>query len=249
MVFSDRCSPSQIIGPKRFTRESNFTPSSSPITTTTSVMDTTTLQNLFKRPHAPHVFAPIGNASYFRDLGKVEFDITFTPGQHFTGHGIFDRFKTLWGGWVVEGVASEGTGADEPQAKVYFGGDTGYRTVPSSSDEGPETLPVCPAFKEIGERWGGFHFAMIPIGGYSPRGSLSTVHCAPRDSVALFKDIKARRALGMHWGTWILTSEPVLEPPELLATECAKVGIKEGRFGVCGIGETLEFDVGAKDEA
>ncbi|KAJ7604132.1 N-acyl-phosphatidylethanolamine-hydrolyzing phospholipase D [Roridomyces roridus] len=267
-VFSDRCSPSQIIGPKRFTPPPcslEDVPEFDAIVISHNHydhMDTTTLQNLFKRPHAPHVFAPIGNASYFRDLGdarrvttdvsssqKVEFDITFTPGQHFTGHGIFDRFKTLWGGWVVEGVASEGTGADEPQAKVYFGGDTGYRTVPSSSDEGPETLPVCPAFKEIGERWGGFDFAMIPIGGYSPRGSLSTVHCAPRDSVALFKDIKARRALGMHWGTWILTSEPVLEPPELLATECAKVGIKEGRFGVCGIEETLEFDVGAKDEA
>lgn len=70
---------------------------------------------------------------------------------------------------------------------------------------------------------------------------MSPIHCAPQDSVRLFKDIKAKRALGMHWGTWILTNEPVLSPPARLAEECAKAGIEEGRFGVCDIGETVHF--------
>ena len=46
--------------------------------------------------------------------------------------------------------------------KAYFAGDTGYRTVLDGEDE--EKVPHCPAFKEIGERFGGFEFAMIPIG-------------------------------------------------------------------------------------
>jgi L-ascorbate metabolism protein UlaG (beta-lactamase superfamily) len=82
----------------------------------------------------------------------LAFDITFTPGQHFTGHGVHDRFKSLWGGWVVEAVHAAPSASDATPTQVYFAGDTGYRAVPSSTDEGPDTLPVCPAFKEIGER-------------------------------------------------------------------------------------------------
>ncbi|KAJ7089033.1 N-acyl-phosphatidylethanolamine-hydrolyzing phospholipase D [Mycena crocata] len=234
-------------------------------------MDTPSLRNLLARNHAPHVFAPLGNSEYFHNLGvpsarthcldwwdgrrvsvpvsatqTVEFDVTFTPGQHFTGRGIFDRFKSLWGGWVVEAVSSLPSAADPSPspACVYFGGDTGYRSVPSSADEGPDSLPVCPAFKEIGARWGAFDLALIPIGAYAPRRFMSPVHCAPRDSVAIFRDIKARRGLGMHWGAWMLTTEDILEPPALLATECARAGIKEGAFGVCAVGETVSVDVG-----
>ncbi|KAJ7781189.1 Metallo-hydrolase/oxidoreductase [Mycena metata] len=274
-VFSDRCSPSQWVGPKRFTPPPcalEDVPEIDAIVISHNHydhMDTTSLRNLLARTPAPHVFAPIGegNTAYFNGLNipashahcidwwdarrvtahvsptqTVSFDITFTPGQHFTGRGLLDRFKTLWGGWVVEGVQADGEAA--PGARVYFAGDTGYRTVPSSTDEGPETLPVCPAFKEIGEHWGAFDLALIPIGAYAPRKFMSPVHCAPRDSVAIFRDIHARRALGMHWGAWVLTTEDINEPPALLAKECAKAGVKEGAFGVCGIGETVTVDVG-----
>ncbi|KAJ6594813.1 beta-lactamase superfamily domain-containing protein [Mycena capillaripes] len=277
-VFSDRCSPSQWIGPKRFTPAPcalEDIPEIDAIVISHNHydhMDTTSLTNLLARTPAPHVFAPIGNAAYFKGLGiptsrahcidwwdarrvttavspthTVAFDITFTPGQHFTGRGILDRFKTLWGGWVVEAVPEDG--ATVPPARVYFAGDTGYRSVPSSTDDGPETLPVCPAFKEIGAHWGAFDFAMIPIGAYAPRRFMSPIHCAPRDSVSIFRDIKARRALGMHWGAWTLTSEDINEPPALLAEECAKAGVKEGAFGVCAIGETVAVDVAEGGDA
>ncbi|KIJ39567.1 hypothetical protein M422DRAFT_257619 [Sphaerobolus stellatus SS14] len=63
---------------------------------------------------------------------------------------------------------------------------------------------------------------------------------APRthDSVAVFKDVKAKRAFAMHWGTWVLSSEGVLEPVEELKAECAKVGIEDGKFTACGLGDT-----------
>ncbi|KAJ7230014.1 N-acyl-phosphatidylethanolamine-hydrolyzing phospholipase D [Mycena pura] len=272
-VFSDRCSPSQWIGPKRFTPPPcalEDVPEVDAIVISHNHydhMDTTSLRHLLGRTApAPHVFAPLGNAAYFAGLGvpaarthcldwwdarrvaapvsashTAAFDVTFTPGQHFTGRGLTDRFKSLWGGWVVEGVSSaeEASGG----ARVYFAGDTGYRSVPSNSDDGPETLPVCPAFAEIGARWGAFDLALIPIGAYAPRHYMSPIHCAPRDSVAIFRDVRARRALGMHWGAWVLTTEDVLEPPARLAEECAKAGIAPGAFGVCAIGETVDVDV------
>lgn len=89
---------------------------------------------------------------------KIVFDITCTPAQHFTGRGVFDRFKTLWASWAVQEVPNNGGEG----AKVYFAGDTGYRSVRDGQDE--EKVPHCPAFKEIGERFGGFDLALIPIG-------------------------------------------------------------------------------------
>lgn len=48
--------------------------------------------------------------------------------------------------------------------------------------------------------------------------------------------------MGIHWGTWVLTIEDVLEPPELLKKALKKSGIAEmGVFDVCDIGESREF--------
>ncbi|KAJ8079352.1 Protein-lysine N-methyltransferase efm4 [Marasmius tenuissimus] len=171
----------------------------------------------------------------------ASFDITLTPGQHQTGRGVFDRWKTLWGGWVVQSVTKNGGDGGEGEEthgpSVYFAGDTGYRTVLAGQDE--DKVPVCPAFKEIGERWGGIDLALLPIGAYEPRDIMSRVHCAPQDSVRVFQDIRAKRAIGMHWGTWILTTEDALEPPKRLAEECKKASIADGIFQLCKIGETV----------
>ncbi|KAF9552860.1 N-acyl-phosphatidylethanolamine-hydrolyzing phospholipase D [Agrocybe pediades] len=275
-VFSDRCSPSQYMGPKR------FTPPPCKIEDIPEVdavvishnhydhLDTHTIRTLLKRTsRTPHFFAPLGNASWFESMGvptshthtldwweskrlviavedssdekkKSTVDITCTPGQHFTGRSLTDNFKTLWAGWVVEEVTetSTETGA-RPPTKIYFGGDTGYRAVMDGENE--DEVPVCPAFESIGKVFGGFDLALIPIGAYLPRQFMSPIHCAPQDSVRLFKDLKARKALGMHWGTWILTAEDVTEPPRRLAEECKKIGIPDGDFTVCEIGETRHF--------
>jgi len=191
--------------------------------------------------------------------------ITCTPAQHFTGRGIFDRLKSLWASWAVEHVTpSSPSSTPAPSStvnspdttttttptiqqhqrvgpKVWFAGDTGYRSVANGENE--DEVPVCPVFKEIGEKFGGFDFAMIPIGAYLPRSMMSPVHCAPQDSVLVYKDVKAKRALGMHWGAWVLTTEDVTEPPKRLADECLKVGIPDGAFGVCEIGETVTVSV------
>ncbi|EMD33009.1 CsMn33 [Gelatoporia subvermispora B] len=231
--------------------------------------DSITLQTLYEM-HKPHIFAPLGNLPYLLSLNiprnKIHIldwwdarqltvhlpsgsdgptvasslKVTCTPAQHTAARSAFDRWQTLWASWAVEEVVA-GVDSTSPSVgkKVWFAGDTGYRTIREGEDEA--TLPVCPAFAEVGKRFNGFDLAMIPIGAYAPRDVFSNMHAYPGDSVGIFKDVKAQKALAMHWGTWVLTTEPILEPPELLKAECEKAGVPEGDFDVCELGETRFF--------
>lgn len=83
---------------------------------------------------------------------------------------------------------------------------------------------------------------LIPIGAYDPRWVFSSMHANPFDSVEIFKDTQCRKAMGIHWGTWVLTEEDVLEPPKMLKKALSRSDIPEtGVFDVCDIGESREF--------
>lgn len=41
--------------------------------------------------------------------------------------------------------------------------------------------------------------------------------------------------------TWILTTEPIMEPPEQLRLACELAGVPEGDFVPCGLGETRVY--------
>lgn len=167
--------------------------------------------------------------------------VSALPCQHVTARGPFDRCATLWASWtVVSGNAS-----------LYFAGDTGYRNVPrvpaGVDDYGPEYahLPVCPAFKQIGEHRGPFDVGLIPIGAYEPRFVWSGAHSNPRDAVRIFKDTRCKKALGMHWGTWVLTEEDVNEPPIKLREAMIAEGLEpEGVFDAIELGESREYEFG-----
>ncbi|KAL7622284.1 hypothetical protein AAE478_007788 [Parahypoxylon ruwenzoriense] len=166
--------------------------------------------------------------------------ISCLPCQHGSGRSLFDRDSTLWCSWAVN--------SGSPAKSVWFGGDTGYRTVPKAPEgadyDGPDYqhLPVCPQFRQIGERFGSFDLGLIPIGAYGPRHVFSPVHASPADAVEIFLATRCKRAMAIHWGTWVLTPEPVLEPPRLLKEALKHKGIAEtGVFDVCHIGETREF--------
>jgi N-acyl-phosphatidylethanolamine-hydrolysing phospholipase D len=85
---------------------------------------------------------------------NAEVRLSCTPSQHVSGRTAFDRWHALWAAWAVDDLHSH--------KKVYFAGDTGYRTVRNGEDE--EKVPVCPAFAEVGERFGDFDLALLPIG-------------------------------------------------------------------------------------
>ncbi len=164
--------------------------------------------------------------------------ISCLPCQHTSARTAFDKGATLWCSWAVESGGKS----------VWFGGDTGYRHVPELpkgvDDYGEEykDLPHCPAFKQIGDLRGPFDLGLIPIGAYDPRFIMSSMHANPFDSVNIFIDTKCKKAMGIHWGTWVLTSEDVLEPPQLLKQAMKWKGLPEtGVFDVCDIGESRDF--------
>ena len=120
----------------------------------------------------------------------------FTPVQHWSKRGLFDRNKSLWGGWFMQ----------TKSLALYHAGDTGY-----SSD-----------FKTTYERLGAPNYSFIPIGAYDPRWFMKDSHVNPEEAVQIALDLKTSYSFGMHWGTFTLTDEPVLEPPARL-----KAALKE----------------------
>ncbi|KKY17720.1 putative zn-dependent hydrolase oxidoreductase family [Phaeomoniella chlamydospora] len=199
--------------------------------------------------------------------------ISCLPSQHFSARSLFDRNNTLWASWSV----CSGPPSSQPSS-IYFAGDTGYRSVipPSDPKLPPETsstyndyihsslttLPTNPSFQKIGSLRGPFDLGLIPIGAYSPRELMSPIHCNPQDAVRIFLDTRCRRAVGMHWGTWVLTMEEVLEPKRKLKKALEEVGIDcesveypdgngieiekkdEPSFGVTAIGQSIDFETG-----
>ncbi|GJN91758.1 hypothetical protein Rhopal_004781-T1 [Rhodotorula paludigena] len=261
-VWSHRCSPSQLIGPARVTKPPiplSEIPHIDAVVISHSHydhLDVTTLKHLYNaQPQGTlHFFAPLGNKKWFQStIGVKASEVTeldwwedrelrlgedtgaekgeklrvlCTPCQH--------RNETLWASWSV----SSSTGG-----KVWFAGDTGYRTVPRGDDVALDELAVCPAFAEIGRREGPYDLGMIPIGAYEPRWLFSSVHCAPEDSVELHRSVRAKKSIGMHWATWQLTPEEMTEPPKRLRAACDKYGISRDEFGVTDIGETVRIKV------
>lgn len=103
--------------------------------------------------------------------------ITCTPAQHFSGRGLGDRNKSLFGGFVFESLPSQPSSSDERLAKIYFTGDSGFGYIPKGTKkEDEDSLPKTPLFKEIGENLGPFDLALIPIGAFLPRAFMSTIH-------------------------------------------------------------------------
>ncbi|RFU80265.1 nape-hydrolyzing phospholipase d [Trichoderma arundinaceum] len=269
-VFEDRCSPFSFMGPKRFTPrpcDLKDIPVVDAVVISHSHYDHLSHGSVLEiQKHHPDVqfFVGLGLESWFRRSGlknvteldwwedaeltvnvpvggekkAISAQISCLPCQHTSARTAFDKDTTLWCSWGVR----------SGDKSVWFGGDTGYRAVPqlpaNIDDYGPEydSLPRCPQFKHIGEHRGPFDLGLIPIGAYSPRATFSSMHANPFDSVEIFQDTKCKNAMGIHWGTWALTMEEVLEPPRQLKEALKRKGIpEEGVFDVCNIGQSREF--------
>ena len=90
------------------------------------------------------------------------------------------------------------------------------RCASASSTSGSPATPATTMsqFKEIGARLGPFDLGIIAVGGYEPCWFMGDMHVNPEESVQIHQDIRARHSIGVHWGTFPLTAEPIEEPPE-----------------------------------
>ena len=140
--------------------------------------------------------------------------VTCVPARHFSGRGLGDRNRRLWAGFVVAGR----------KRRLYHSGDTA----------------LFDGFTEVRRRAGPIDLACLPIGAYDPRSLMGPIHLNPEGAVRAALDLDAGATVGMHFGTFDLSDEPLDEPPRRFLTEARVRGI-EARAVVMAIGETRGF--------
>ncbi|SHK43590.1 L-ascorbate metabolism protein UlaG, beta-lactamase superfamily [Reichenbachiella agariperforans] len=123
--------------------------------------------------------------------------LAFTPSRHFSGRGLTDRNASLWGSWVIKGK----------EDNIYFSGDGGYG----------------PHFKEIGEKYGPFDFAMVECGQYDPRWR--QIHMMPEESVMAGQDVQAKVIMPIHWGAFVLAFHDWRDPVQRAEKKAIELGI------------------------
>lgn len=232
-VFSARCSPFRFAGPKRFTPPA-LTVDELPDIQLVVIshnhydhLDEASIKHLYQRfGETVQFLVPLGLARWFHKRGIYQVremdwwqsvslpgvQATFVPAQHFSGRGVRDINKTLWGGWWLNSAGH----------KLFFAGDTGYGHV----------------FGQIRAQLGAPDLALLPIGAYAPRWVMQSVHVNPEEAVQIHCDLDAKQSVAMHWGTFVLTDEPMDEPPIRLAQALERRGLPADCFVTLQHGET-----------
>jgi L-ascorbate metabolism protein UlaG (beta-lactamase superfamily) len=114
---------------------------------------------------------------WWNDAMLEDIQITFTPTRHFSGRGLTDRAKCLWGGWAFR----------TEKESIWFSGDSGYGQ----------------HFKTIGERLGPFDFAFMECGQYND--DWRPIHMFPDESVQAALDAQVKKAMPVHWSGFALS--------------------------------------------
>lgn len=247
-VFSERASPFQFVGPKRM-QAPGVALADLPAIDAVVIshnhydhLDRHSIKALDERAQGKTLFlVPLGIKQWLADIGvhnAVELDwwqshtvgnveFHFTPVQHWTARALGDRNQSLWGGWAAFG----------PDFHWYFSGDTGY------SQDFRDTQQHFAAKNQTGAPGAqdGFDLALIAVGAYEPRWFMKEQHVNPAEAVQIHRDLHARRSVGVHWGTFSLTDEPLDQPPRDLADARRAQGVADEDFSVMKIGETRQL--------
>jgi L-ascorbate metabolism protein UlaG (beta-lactamase superfamily) len=221
-VWSNRCSPSDVIGPQRLHPppvQLEGLPSVDAVLISHDHydhLDIDTVQALVRMQRAPF-FVPLGVGAHLRAWGVpdervIELDwnqsvrlgeltVICVPARHFSGR-LFTRNNTLWASWALVG----------PAHRAYFGGDTGYTR----------------SFAQVGEEHGPFDLTLLPIGAYNT--AWPDIHMNPEEAVRAHLDVTDSGSgllVPVHWGTFRLAPHPWSEPVErvLKAAETENVQV------------------------
>lgn len=235
-IWSTRASPFSWVGPKRV-RNPGLRLEELPRIDLILIshnhydhLDLPSLQQL-NRDHSPAFLTGTGNGETLEEMPNVQelgwwqscdfgkLKIRFLPAQHSSARGMFDRNKTLWGGFMIE--SSHGN--------IYFAGDTGY---------GAFATHIKKMYPKI-------FIGLLPIGHYLPREMMKDVHLSPYDATLLHQYLNIRYSIGMHYGTFhglgAHNAEGVDQHAIDLTAALAKSGVAETDFLLLGFGEAKKF--------
>ncbi len=233
--FSKRASPFKWAGPRRVVAP-GLTFEDLPLIDMVIIshnhydsLDKQTIMKLYEREGGQKTtfFVPLGLKSWFKDIGinrvfeldwwdeheEKNLKIIAVPMQHWSSRSFFSRNKSLWAGWVIRST----------DFRFFFAGDSGYNL----------------HFKEIGRKLGPFDLSAIPIGAYEPRWFMRYYHINPEEALQVHLDVRSKKSVAIHWGTFILTDEPLDEPPKRLEKVIKEKGLSNDGFLVLRHGETI----------
>jgi N-acyl-phosphatidylethanolamine-hydrolysing phospholipase D len=232
-IWSERASPVAFAGPKRVVPPGLAFDALPPIdfaVVSHSHYDHADLPTLLRLAEmGTRIFVPLRLGGVLRDAGITtveELDwwdvrtvggvtIHCTPAQHWSARSLTDRNRTLWSGWAVVG----GT------RRFYYAGDSGYFA----------------GFADVGSRLGPFDLAAVPIGAYEPAAMMRAHHMNPEEAVRAALDVGAVRAIGVHYGTFDLTDEPLDEPPHRFHEAARAAHVADDHVWTPPIGATNDF--------
>jgi len=228
-VFSKNAGP-LIFGPDRFTEPAlnlNEIPQTDVFLLTHNHYDHQDMSTIRKFPYKnAKVLLPLKLGKYFKrykdvnemdwyDEIKVNDDlkITLLPAVHWSKRSLTDTNKTLWGNFLIE----------YKDKKILFACDTGYGDI----------------YKDLGEKYGPIDLSMINIGAYDfrPMFKKSIYHTTPEEALQIAQDLKSKKVLGTHWGTFVLSLEPIMEPPIRFKASAERYGFKKDDAIIFKIGE------------
>ena len=233
-VFSKNAGP-LIFGPKRFTKPAldlNEIPKIDLFLLTHNHYDHQDMSTIRNFPYKDaKVLVPLNLGKYFKNYEDVnemdwydhkninsDLKITLLPAVHWSKRSLTDTNKTLWGNFLIE----------YKNRKILFACDTGYGNI----------------YKELGEKYGPIDLTMINIGAYNfkPMFDKTIYHTTPEEALNVAKDLKSKKVLGMHWGTFVLSLEPIMEPPIRFKDNAENYGFKREDAITFNIGEVKSLN-------
>ena len=160
-----------------------------------------------------HHFKDVQELDWYQEVKFNDLKITFLPAVHWSKRSLTDTNKTLWGSFLIEYAGK----------KIFFACDTGYGNI----------------YKKIGKEYGPIDLTMINIGAYDfrPMFEKSIYHTSPEEALQAAQDLKSKKVLGTHWGTFVLSLEPIMEPPKRFKDNAEKFGFKRDDALIFKIGE------------
>ena len=233
-VFSKNAGP-LFFGPKRFTEPAltlNEIPKTDLFLLTHNHYDHQDMRTIKRFPFKDSkVLLPLKLGKYFtrngyKDVNEMdwydeikinyELKVTFLPAVHWSKRSLTDTNKTLWGNFLIE----------YKDKKIFFACDTGVGNI----------------YKELGDKFGPIDLTLINIGAYNfypmmPYKDKSAYHTNPEEALSIARDLKSKKAIGMHWGTFVLSLEPIMEPRKRFKDNAEKYGFKKEDAIIFKIGE------------